>query len=79
MWDPLSVGGLNHGWPADEYDDYLLQAALELWHGGTDEAVTDYLIIIETEYMGLTVVPGLHARAMGVVQALREYVGTLRS
>ncbi|MBA3527384.1 MAG: hypothetical protein H0T82_10770 [Sphingomonas sp.] len=76
-WDPIGVGGPDHGWPADEYDTYLLEAAGRLWNAGSDEEVAEYLIKIETEYMGLAAVPGIRPRALGVVRAMREYVETL--
>lgn len=78
-WDPIGLAGTDGGWPADEYDGYLLRATGQLWHGGSDEAVADYLIEIETKHMGLTAVPGIRARALGVAAALREYVETLRT
>lgn len=77
-WDPIGVGGPDHGWPADEYDTYLLQAAAQLWNGNSDEAVADYLLNIETEHMGLTAVPGIEARALEVAKAIHDYVGTLQ-
>ena len=78
-WDPIGVGGPDNDWLADEYDSYLLQAAGQLWHGGTDEAVADYLVKIETEHMGSTAVPGLKSRAMEVTKTIRDYVETLRA
>jgi hypothetical protein len=77
-WDPIGVGGPDHSWPADEYDSYLLHAAGQLWQNQTEEAVADYLLKVETEHMGLDAVPGLHARALEVAKAIREYVETLR-
>ena len=78
-WDPIGVGGPDHGWPADEYDSYLLQAAGQIWNGQPEEAVADYLVKIETEHMGLTTVPGIQARALYVAKAVHEYVETLRT
>lgn len=77
-WDPIGVGGPDHGWPDDEYDNYLIQAAGQLWHGQPDDTVADYLVKIETEHMGLTAVPGIRSRAFDVVRSIREYVDTLR-
>lgn len=78
-WDPIGVGGADDGWPADEYDDYLLRAAVQLWQGLPDEAVADYLVKIETEHMGLTAVPSMRSRALEVAVSIREYVDTLRT
>ncbi len=78
-WDPIGVGGPDHGWPADEYDTYLLQAARRLWNGQSEDEVADYLFNIETEHMGLESVPGIRHRALDVVKAIRRYEETLRS
>lgn len=77
-WDSIGVGGPDHGWPADEYDAYLLQAAGRIWNGQSDEDVADYLVDIETINMGLDAAPGIHARALEVAKAMREYVESLR-
>lgn len=78
-WDPVGLGGPDHGWLADEYDSYLLQAAEQLWNGQPNEAVADYLVKIETEHMGLSASPGINARAADAAKAIHEYVETLRS
>ncbi|HXG99854.1 MAG TPA: hypothetical protein VNI79_05520 [Sphingomicrobium sp.] len=77
-WDPIGVGGPKDGWPADEYDTYILQAAGQLWNGKSEEEVADYLARIETEHMGLDAIAGIHSRALDVAKAMREYVETLR-
>lgn len=78
-WDPIGVGGPDHGWPADEYDTYLLNAAGQLWNGRPDEEVADYLVKIETEHMGLTAVSDIRPRALAVAQTMRSYVEKPRS
>jgi len=81
QWDPIGIAGPNGGWPeeaADEYDSYLLQAAVKLWNGQSDTDVADYLVEIETEYMGLSTVPGLRERAFNVTRELRSYVESLK-
>jgi hypothetical protein len=78
-WDPIGVGGPDHGWPADEYDTYLLQAAGQLWNGHSDDEVADYLIQIETEHMGLEAASGIRNRALDVAKSIRDYVETLRA
>jgi hypothetical protein len=78
-WDPIGVGGPDHGWPADEYDSYLLQAAGQLSNGHSDAEVADYLLQIETEQMGLEAASGIRSRALDVAKAIRDYVETLRS
>ena len=59
-------------------DSYLLQAAGRLWNGASEEEVTDYLVSVETEYMGLGDAPGVRPRAREVVTALSRYVSELR-
>lgn len=78
-WDPIRIGGLDHGWPADEYDAYLLIAAGQLWNGRSDEEVADYLVKIETEHMGLAAASDIRMRALDVAQTMRGYVEMLRS
>ena len=78
-WDPIGVGGLEHEWPPDEYDTYLLRAAGQLWHGQPIEAVADYLVMVETDHIGLTPAPGIRSRAVEVAGLINEYVMTLRS
>jgi hypothetical protein len=51
-WDPIGLTGIENT-PDDEYDSYLLQAAGRLWNGASEEEVTDYVVTIEIEYMGL--------------------------
>lgn len=75
QWDPIGVGGPDYGWPADEYDDYLLNAAGQLWHGRSDEEVADYFIKMETENMGLDA----RLRALDVTSTTRRYVEKLRT
>lgn len=78
-WDPIGVGGPDHGWPADEYDDYLLNAAGQLWDGRSDEEVAGYLVKMETENMGLDTFPGIRLRALEVASTMRRYVEKLRT
>src|SRR5687768_14928148 len=77
-WDPIGVGGPEYGWPADEYDSYLLNAAGQLWNGKSVEDVANYLFEIETKDMGLEAISGSRPQALDVARAMREYVETLR-
>jgi hypothetical protein len=77
-WDPIGLSGTD-GWPEDEYDSYLLQAAGRLWNGASQEEVANYLVSIETEYMGLGQAPGVHQRANEAADALSSYVAELRA
>ena len=76
-WDPIGLSGLD-GWPDDEYDSFLLQAAGRLWNGAGRDEVADYLVSIESEQMGLGDAPGVRERAREVVDALNRYVAELR-
>ena len=76
-WDPIGLAG-TEGQPDDEYDSYLLQAAGRLWNGASQEEVADYLVGVETEYVGLGDAPGVRQRAREVAHALNSYVAELR-
>ena len=56
-WDPIGLLRSAEVWRGkpfeDEYDTYLLRAAGMLRNGQAQEEVVDYLLGIETEYMGL--------------------------
>ena len=77
-WDPIGLGGTDDR-PEDEYDSYLLQAAGRLWNGASREEVANYLVSIETEYMGLGEAPDVHRRANEVADSLSRYVTELRA
>ena len=77
-WDPIGLHGTDSQ-PDDEYDSYLIQAAGRLWNGATEEEVADYLVSIESEYMGLGEAAGAYQRACEVADALSRYVAELRA
>lgn len=77
-WNPIGLGGTD-GWPEDEYDSYLLQAAGRLWNGASQEEVATYLVSIVTDNMGLAEAPGVHQRANEAAAALSSYVAELRA
>lgn len=74
QWDPIGVPV-----PDDEYDTYLLKAAGNLWNGETVEKVADYLMNVEVDWMGLSLVPGVKERARQVAGAISDYVQSLRA
>ena len=76
-WDPIGLNGIQ-SCRDDEYDSYLLQAAGHLWDGRSKEEVTDFLLQVETEHMGLGEAPGVRQRARDVVSAINWYVAELR-
>lgn len=55
---------------ADEYDTYLISAASQLRRGAPQEQVTEYLIEIETQHMGLGENDSARERAEAVVAAI---------
>ena len=80
-WDPIGLlgsGGSNAGkWHddrnlpfADEYDRYLVAAALQLRKGAPPGQVVAYLVHIETQYMCLERRPDTLDRAEAVVAAI---------
>ncbi len=80
-WDPIGLlapGSGNSGkWHeeknlpfADEYDHYLVAAALDLKAGAPCQQVVDYLVQIETQYMCLAERADTHDRAKAVVAAI---------
>ena len=80
-WDPVGLNGAEGGWQrsdaADEYDRYMLRVAGGLQSGEPAGALVDYLVGIETGYMGLTGTPTARTRAAATVGAIREYVESL--
>lgn len=76
-WDPIGLSGLE-GTPDDEYDGYLLDAAGRLWNGASAEDVTDYLVTVQLQHMGLSDAPTVRPKARDTVNALLEYVAELR-
>lgn len=81
LWDPIGLKYLleeGNDSVADEYDSYLLQAAGRLWNGASVEEVTNYLVTVELDHMGLSDAPGVRPKARETVNALSEYVSELR-
>ena len=61
----------------DEYDRYLLHVTYRLQKGEPNAALTEYLVSIETEHMGLSPNYTTRPRAAATVAALRGYVDGL--
>jgi hypothetical protein len=80
-WDPIGLTSIEGGWKgsnaADEYDKYLLEVAGRLRNGDKATAVVDFLVYIETEYMGLTPTPEAQTRAEATVAAVQEYIASI--
>jgi hypothetical protein len=77
-WDPIRLNGSEGGWrrsnAADEYDRYLVRVAGGLQRGEPDDVLVEYLVGIETGYMGLADTPAARSRAETTVAAIREQV-----
>lgn len=78
LWDPIGLKDVED-WPEDEYDGYLLSAASRLWGGTPEIEVADYLVLVETEHMGLDAGVAVRDRALRVVSALADYAAELRT
>jgi hypothetical protein len=72
IWDPIGLGVENR--PDDEYDSYLLEAAVRLRNGDSDDAVADFLVHIEADHMDLGRSAQATERALRCVRALRAYL-----
>ena len=78
IWDPIGLRDFE-GTPDDEYDSYLLKAAGLLWNGSSEGQVTDHLVDVETEQMGLVDAQDARQRAENAVSALSRYISELRN
>lgn len=74
FWDPIGLLEENKSWDsisyADEYDGYLLKAAGMLRRKEAKNDVIDYLVMIETEHMGLSFSDAVRERAAEVVNRI---------
>jgi hypothetical protein len=79
-WDPIGLNGSDGGWrhsdAADEYDRYVLRVAGGLQSGEPKHTLVDYLVNIETAYMGLPDTRSTRTRAEATVRAMHEHVGS---
>ncbi len=79
VWDPIGLIGAGQKWSdedclpfADEYDSYLVQAAVRLRKGEAASEVASYLANIEVEYIGLGgPLQAALARAEKVIEAIQ--------
>lgn len=81
LWDPIGLLGFDGQaggrWSdeenlhfADEYDSYLIDAALQLSHGKPRDEVVGFLVKIEADHMGLGHHQSARQRAEAVVDAI---------
>jgi hypothetical protein len=76
-WDPIGLGGPAAGWPADEYDGYLLEAATRFQSGEALATVAGFLAAIEAGHMGMDR-PDAGERALRTAGAIRDYLAGLQ-
>ena len=77
-WDPIGLGYDNGAWPedfSDEYDQYLIEAALMLYRGRSIEEGCDYLIQVVSAHMGMSRVD--KTAAFATAKALSQYIQEL--
>jgi len=77
VWDPIGLMPEGCKWRDDavagfegEYDTYLQNAAAQLRQGAAADDVVNYLVKVETVFMGLPQRPDTVLRAQAVVQAM---------
>ena len=84
LWDPIGLRETSDGdWQdggacADEYDSYLLQVVGRLRCGNPATEVIAYLEDTEVGHIGLTRSPTTGARATATVEAIRDYLTTIK-
>lgn len=66
-WEPLSVGV-----PMEDCNAYAMQALARARRQDSAEKIANYLTKVETEEMGLTLVPGVHERNLKVAERVIE-------
>jgi hypothetical protein len=74
-WDPIGLFDSREHCE-DEYDSYLLVAAASLLNGSPLERVVDYLVHIETDYMGLPAAPDARTRARKTAEGISSLLGS---
>jgi len=76
VWDPIGLLEKFESWEnvsyADEYDSYMLRAVGMLFRKEPRNSVIDYLVMIETEHMGLSAIDGIRKRAAEVVRRIED-------
>ena len=81
LWDAVGLRSAAElhggGAPADEYDEYLLQAAHRLRRGAAASDVARYLAEIERTEMSLGSNDSSFSRAAAAVDAIKAYLETL--
>jgi hypothetical protein len=77
-WDPIGLASPDGTYPEgakDEYDSYLLESVHMLTNGASSRVVTQYLIDIATDHMGLGVAD--RQAAEKTVLSLSRYLASI--
>ena len=78
LWDPIGLAPLSGAFSIDdEYDAYLIEAAIRLRAGEDVDSVVAYLVTIEVEHMGMGLRSTTAHRALATVEAIKAYVESL--
>jgi hypothetical protein len=82
-WDPIGILSPSESWvnhpAADEYDEYLMEAASLIRRGTPVSDAARRLIDIQSDHMGLPVGPDEKRRAEEAAAAVKAYVDELDS
>ncbi len=80
-WDPIGVLADGEPWKdhpaASEYDRYLLEVVGRLVRGTGEAEAIDYLILVESDYMGMETSARTADRAAATVRSIRAYLDSL--
>ncbi len=72
LWDPCGVRQCPQA--RDEYYDYLPRVFALLEEGADEEAITDYLVGVERDSMGMTSTPDRARQVAGLLVEYREWI-----
>jgi hypothetical protein len=78
-WDVVQAVSGSRACRSGRYDDYLLELANRLRSGASDDDLSDYLINVATEALGIDTGSGMRARALMFAKAVREQLAALAS
>lgn len=80
-WDPIGILAAGEPWKdhpaADEYDRYLIALFGRLVRGEAETEAIDYLMWVESEYMGMGLSQTAADRAAATVRSVRAYLESL--
>lgn len=71
LWDPIGVAGIPQA--RDEYDAYFPHVFSMLKQGLDRSAISDYLVSIEHDHMGLTISDRSRERTLEIADILIDH------